>query len=171
MRPAILQLLALSLSTLLIVGCAYFARDASPHSSAEATIATIATIEPTFVPSDLAPTIARPSNPNASPSVRSTEKPSPTAVVRPSTASASPLPSPPPAPDLEASNAFWNRWYDDCYFGPISDIPSSLQELIDKSDAVVLGTIADVNIRRWHRTWDISIATVMRSEERRVGKE
>src|SRR5688572_30239501 len=126
------RLLATMLTVQLLVGCAYLGVGASPEASA--------------VPSP---------SPEASPSPSLTEQPTQQPTDQPTpTFSPSPLPSDSPAPslspDLEASNRFWNAWYQSCWFG-VSPIPSSLGEMVGMSDVVLRGPIVDLYERLENR--------------------
>jgi hypothetical protein len=53
---------------------------------------------------------------------------------------------------LEASDAFWNSWFDDCWFGAF-DLPPSLAAVYASADIVVRGRIVDLYIGEY---WQMS---------------
>ena len=136
----------------LMIGCGYITAGGSPEPPTEPTMPSA---EPSVVASGTASSLTPSPGATASPTpILSVPSASPT-----STAAASPVPR-----ELEASNEFWDPFYDDCYFGPITTIPSSLRDLLDESHAVVRGKIADLRVRLWNKKWEILTAAVTVSD-------
>jgi hypothetical protein len=109
----------------LVGGCAYMGSGASPDPSAA--------VEPS--PSPTGSPTASPS-PEATPTPPASTSPEPSAVPTPSVA-------PSHVAGRDASNRFWNDWYDTCWFGAFP-VPNSLREMVASSDVVLRGPIADL---------------------------
>jgi hypothetical protein len=60
------------------------------------------------------------------------------------------LPPPSFAAGLEASDAFWNHWFVDCWFGA-GDLTGSLAEAYANADIVIRGRIVDLYIGEYWR--------------------
>ncbi len=73
-----------------------------------------------------------------------------------------PVPPPSHAAGLEASDRFWNHWYDTCWFGAF-DISSSVEEIADQSDVVVRGSISDL-YSRGSGLWELAFVKVAVAE-------
>jgi hypothetical protein len=119
-----LRLLATVLALQLLSGCADVGAGASPEVTPVATAHASPSLEP-------------------SPSPTPTEEP----TVEP-TPAISPSPSPWSEPSFtagrEASDLFWNNWYETCWFGA-DPVSSSLEEMVGLSDVVLRGPILDLH--------------------------
>ena len=138
----------LCLAWVLVCGCSYVGVGSSPDLTA---LPTPSGADETAKASNPPESAKQTPDATGSPAFR----PSPTPTVTASSA-VSPTPL---RPDLAESDTFWNRWYEPCFFGPITPIPASLKELISRSDVVVRGSIRDLRVRQFG-DWEVVLAKV-----------
>ena len=178
------SIFATVVALLAVVGCSYGSdRRASPEVTSLAVPSRAAPASPSIVatePVPVATASAHAVSPSASarptPTARATpsEPPSPTADATPISPPAEPTGTPEGSPahvgGLEASDRFWEFWYDTCFFGaPGVEPPSSLAEIAQASDLVIRGAIAGAYSRwRGGDAYDsyvqVSIAEILKGE-------
>lgn len=148
------------------IGCANIGSKSSPSADLPSPIPSVAkSAGPSSAPSDTAPIVTI--GPSAEPTpTRSDAEPTatpnqPTLQPTPCCDSSS-LPSPSHVGGLAASDLFWERWYDTCFFGAFP-IVSSLAEITSDSDLVIRGTITDLFVR-YESQWRPAVAKVSITE-------
>jgi hypothetical protein len=103
--------------------------------------------------------------PTPAPTMLPTEVPEPTRQIVNSPRPASSLPPPEFVDGLEASNAFWEQFYDTCWFGAFPDeVSSSLAEITRDSDLVVRGRIVDIVPRGTNGFAVVAITELLKGE-------
>jgi hypothetical protein len=139
---------SLAAAATLVLGCAFAGQplasvSPSPDVPAQPTLTTdqpVATLPPA-PPASGAPTADAPTQPpELIPSFDVTPPPDTTPTHRPATSPTPPLRH---VDGLEASNLFWDNFYNTCFFGAF-DIASSVKDITAHSDLVVRGTIVDL---------------------------
>jgi hypothetical protein len=125
-----------AVAAVLALGCTSAAQPTaspSPDFSAQPTVTPDHPVATPTQTAKLIPSFEITPTPDTSPRVVKTPTPDPTA-------------SPPPGfvDGLEASNLFWDNFFETCWFGAF-DIVSSLREITASSDLVVRGTLVDLH--------------------------
>lgn len=161
------RLLATVVVVVIVVGCSYIGANAPASSEVPSPAPSVATsASPSSAPSETALTVASPIGPSADPTP-TTSHTTPAVTHEPTLqptpcCESSPLPSPSHAAGLAASNRFWERWYETCWFGAFP-IASSLAEITGQSDLVIRGTITDLYVR-FESDWQPAYAKVLISD-------
>jgi hypothetical protein len=142
----------------LVAGCSSIGSRATQGPTPPADVPTaLVTLAASTQPdgSTRAPTVGPAEMPTVEP-IPTTEpteprRPSPRPTFPPNCCDGEILRPPEFVPGLEASDAFWNWWFDDCFFGAF-DLPSSLAQVSANADLIVRGRIVDLYIGEYWRS-------------------
>jgi hypothetical protein len=138
------RLAAAALGVVIAVGCSYVGPIAPASSVIESAAPSLVSLgSPNPTPSRPAPAATSEPTPSPSPTMPAVPPPDPT--PQPTPCCVTPSPPPSQVPGLAASDLFWNRWVDSCFFG-VYPLPSSLAEIVRDADLIVRGSIADLYV-------------------------